>query len=127
MTVYLYNFFLGIRNIHNWYVITYSKSNKTCCQRTQHIARELRTLGSNSFIYPIIVKAERHTFVFEECGASLSNSKSTTASWPLRAAQCRGVSPSRVFSSMMALFSNSSCTMLLLPQREATWSGVMLF
>lgn len=33
----------------------------------------------------------------------------------------------RVFSSMVALLSNKSCTMLVLPQREATWSGVILF
>lgn len=65
-------------------------------------------------------------FVLELMGAPLSRSISTTCSWPDRAAQWRGVRPSRVLLSMLPPRSKRRATMLLLPHLAATWRGVML-
>ena len=60
------------------------------------------------------------TLVLQLIGAPLSSMVSTTCSCPERAAQWRGVSPSRVLASMDAPISRRSVTKLLLPHFAAT-------
>jgi hypothetical protein len=66
------------------------------------------------------------TLVLELMGAPRSSIMSTTCSCPDLAAQWRGVRPSRVLDSMLAPFSRSSDTMLVLPHLAATCKGVIL-
>ncbi|KAI9575838.1 hypothetical protein GQX74_014675 [Glossina fuscipes] len=55
-----------------------------------------------------ICKAAKPFLVFETIEALCASSVSMTSTWPERAAQCNGVKPSRVVTSIRAFFFNKS-------------------
>uniref|UniRef100_A0A1A9UPQ3 Uncharacterized protein n=1 Tax=Glossina austeni TaxID=7395 RepID=A0A1A9UPQ3_GLOAU len=67
-----------------------------------------------------ICKAAKPFLVFETIEALCASSVSMTSTWPERAAQCNGVRPSRVVTSIRAFFFNKSFSILILPHLQAT-------